>query len=88
MLAIPLHVQATREYCSTRLLCESNYLARLHKVIHLPAPVGFGTTKRLGFLCLTSAPLKPRVWLFFLTKGRCCPSVEDGKRVKVERAQC
>ena len=60
-------------------------LTHPHKVIHLPAPVGFGTTKRLGFSCLTSIPLMPRIWQFFLTKEWCCSSVEDGKRVSYER---
>ena len=83
MLAIPLCVQATREHCSTRLLLQKDYLAHPHKVICLPAPVGFDTTKWLGFLCLTSTFLKPRVQLFFLTKGWCCPLVEDEKRVRV-----
>jgi len=82
MLAIPLCVQATREHCSMRLLLQKGYLACPYKVVHLPVPVGFGTTKRLGFLYLTSAPLKPRVQLFFLTKGQCCSSVEDDKRVR------
>jgi len=47
--------------------------------------VGFGITKQLDFLYLTSAPLKPRVWLFFLTLG-ILPLVEDDERVKEERA--
>ena len=54
-------------------------------MIRLPTPVGFGTTKWLGFLYLTSAFLKSRVWLFFLTKGWCCPLVEDDKRVRKKR---
>jgi len=66
-----------------RLLLQKGYLAHPHKVICLSVPVGFGTTKRLGFLYLTSALLKPRVRLFFLTKGQCCPSVKDEKRVRV-----
>jgi len=82
MLVIPLCVQATREHCSMRLLLWKKYLSHLHKIIHLPVPVGFGTTKWLGFLCLTSTPLKPRVWLFFLTKGQCCPSIKGDKRVR------
>ena len=53
-------------------------------MICLPAPVGFGTTKRLDFLCLTSASLKPRIWLFFLTKEQCYPSVEDDKEIRKE----
>jgi len=83
MLAVPLCVQATRKHCSTRLLLQKGYLARSHKVIHLPAPVSFSTTKQLGFLYLTSTSLKPKVWLFFLTKGQCYPLVEDEKRVRV-----
>ena len=88
MLAVSLHVQAIREHCSMRLLLQKNYLACPHKVIHLPTPVGFGITKQLGFLCLTSTPLKPRVWLFFLTKRQYCPLVEDDKRVRVVRGSC
>ena len=67
------------------------WLAYPHKMIYLPTPVGFGTTttKQLGFLCLTSTPLKPRVQLFFLIKGQYYPSVEDDKRnEKKERALC
>ena len=54
-------------------------------MIRLPAPVGFGTTKWLGFLCLTSAFLKPRIWLFFLTKEQCYLSVEDDKKIRKKR---
>ena len=54
-----------------RLLHE-NYLSRPHKVIYLTIPVGFGTTKQLGSPLLVGMPLKPRVWLFFLTKELCC----------------
>jgi len=50
--------------------------------------VGFGTTKQLGFFCLTSAPLKPRVWLFFLTKEQCCLLVEDNKEMRKEGGLC
>jgi len=67
----PLHRQVTREHCSTRLLLES-YLPRPPKVIHLTTPVGFGTTKQLGFPLLVGMLLKPRVWLFFLMKELCC----------------
>jgi len=86
MLAIPLYVQATRKHYSMRLLLQKGYLTCPHKVIHLPAPVGFGTTKQLSFLYLTNVPLKPRVWLFFLTKGQCCPLVEDEKIVRVRES--
>jgi len=71
-----------------RLLLQKNYLSRPHKVIHLSAPVDFGTTKQLGFLCLTSTLFEPKVWLFFLTKGQCCPLVEDDKRIRVVRGSC
>ena len=43
--------------------------------------MGFGIPKQLSFLCLASALLKPRVWLFFLTLG-VLPTVKDNKRVK------
>jgi len=26
--------------------------------------------------------------MFFLTKGLCCPSVEDGEKVSKEKAKC
>ena len=40
-----------------------------HKVICLSAPVGFGTTKWLGFPLLVGIPFKPRVWLCLLDFG-------------------
>ena len=67
----PLHGQTTREHCSTRLLLE-NYLPHPPKVICLTTPVGFGTTKQLGFPLLVGVLLKPRVRLFFLMKELCC----------------
>ena len=57
-------------------------------MIRLPAPVGFGITKQLGFLYLTSTLLKLRVWLFFLTKERCCFSVKNDKGMRKERGLC
>ena len=59
-----------------------NYLTRPHKVIRLTAPVGFGTTKRLGFPLLVGAPLEPRVRLFLLDKRAVLLTVEDDKGVK------
>jgi len=44
-------------------------------------PVGFDINKQPGFLYLIGTPLKPRIWLFFLTKKQGCPLVEDDKRV-------
>ena len=43
--------------------------------------MGFGITKWPGFLYLTSIPLKPRVWLFFLTLGILL-LVKNNSRVK------
>jgi len=41
-------------------------------------------TKRSDFLYLTGTPLKPRVWLFFLTLG-ILSLVKDAERVKFSR---
>jgi len=85
---ISLYRQATREHCSMRLLCK-NYLTYPQKVIHFTAPVGFGTTKRLGFPLLVGIFLKPRVQLFFLTKERYCSSSRMIREwVKVGRVLC
>ena len=64
---------ALQHKASTR----KNYLTRPHKIIRLTAPVGFGTTKRLGFPLLVGMPLKPRVRLFFLTRELCCSLLWD-----------
>ena len=44
--------------------------------------MGFGTTKRLGFPLLVSAPLELRVRLFLLDERAVLLAVEDDKRVK------
>ena len=65
-----------------------NYLTRPQKVIRLTAPVGFGTTKRLGFPLLVGIPLKPRVRLFFLDERAVLLTVEDDERVRGGKALC
>ena len=57
-------------------------------MIHLTAPVGFGTTKRLGFPLLVGIPLEPRVRLFLLDERAVLLTVKDDERVSGGKALC
>jgi len=61
-------------YTKTKLPCP-------YKRVHLLAPVGFGTTKQLGFSHLVGIPLMSRVQQFFFTLDA-LPTVESNERIR------